>query len=113
MGEIENYKFPHEKLGVEKVQEPFIRQPDVSRNALSLSRKKDIGLLYVVVHAWVDDDSRICAKSSITLPWIVRFRSNFVQFYHGTACTLQMFKVKGQRSRSRDQSSRLQRSVRY
>jgi len=38
---------------------------------------------------------------AITLPRIARLRSSLVQFHHITAGdTLQMFKVKGQRSRS-------------
>ena len=35
------------------------------------------------------------------------------EFDHGTAGTLQMFKVKGQRSRLRGQSSRSQRNITY
>jgi len=37
---------------------------------------------------------------AITPPQIARLRSNLVQFHHVTCNTLQMFKVKGQRSMS-------------
>ena len=56
---------------------------------------------------------KVKVKTAITPPQITRFRSNSVEFVHGTASTLQIFKVKGQRSRSRGQNSRSQRNVTY
>jgi len=51
-----------------------------------------------------------CNNSAVDCPISLKFST---VFDHGTADTHQMFKVKGQRSRSRGQSSRSQRNVTY
>jgi len=48
---------------------------------------------------------------ALTPPRVVQFRSYFVQIDNVTGDTLQMFKVKSQRSRLQDQKSRSQRKV--
>ena len=49
-------------------------------------------------------------NSAVDCPSALKFRT---EFDHGTAGTFQVFKVKGRRSRSRDQSSRSQRYLTY
>ena len=51
-----------------------------------------------------------CNNSAVDCSIVLKFG---IEFDYGTAGTLQMFKVKGQRSRSRGQSSRSQRNVTY